>query len=98
LKLFLILVGLCGPFLLWIAIFSATKLSVFDLHSMLRVVKVLRWLSYATGAMLWLCHYSPLHLSWGYGWAAVMFSLGLSFPEFWLKSCLLNTQTSVVPR
>lgn len=88
-KLFVILVGLCGPFLVWIAIILAERWGAHNLHSMLRGVKVWRRITWAIGVMLCLCHFTPLHLGWGYAWAAVMFSLGLSFAEFWLKSRLM---------
>jgi hypothetical protein len=83
-------VDIIGPFAIWMGIRAAAKRNIFKLHSMFRVLRVWRWLSWTVAVLLWLACFLPLHLQWFYGGCASTFSLGLSFPEYWLKKQLIE--------
>jgi hypothetical protein len=87
-------VGLIGPFAIWIGIRAAAKRNIFQPHSMFRVLRVWRWLSWTAAVLLWLACLPPLHLHWFYGGCASTFSLGLSFPEYWLKKQARSTEAT----
>jgi len=56
---------------------------------------VWRWLSWTAAVLLWLACLPPLHLHSFYGLSASTFSLGLLFPEQWLKKQLRSTGATI---
>lgn len=88
-----ILAWTLAPFLIWAAIYLAARQNIFTRDSMFRVLRVWRWIAWTVAVGLWLFFLLPPHIHWQYGACANMFSLGLSFPESWLKARL-----SVTPR
>jgi hypothetical protein len=84
---FMLVVGLLGPFAVWAGIYLAVKYNRFTLQSMLRVMRVWRWISWSTGALL-LLGTLILNLPLAYGLSITTFSIGLSFPQSWLKQRL----------
>jgi hypothetical protein len=84
-------VGILGPFAIWAGVFVAAQQSLFTPDSMLSALRAWRWIAWVAALSLGLLFFAPLHLHWVYAGCASSFSLGLSFPEFWLKSRLCAT-------
>jgi hypothetical protein len=85
-RLWLFLAGALGPFPIWVAIYLAARQNTFTLDSMFRILRVWRWITWIAGVVLWLLFLLPPHIRWQYGACVSTFSLGLSFPESWLKA------------
>lgn len=96
LRIVLLFVGMLGPFAIWAGIYLASKLSIFTVDSMFRALRVWRWITWIAGILLWLSCLPPLRLHWFYGASATWFSLGLSFPDSWLKK-RLNSPDATTP-
>jgi hypothetical protein len=81
-------VGILGPFVIWAVVYAATERNAFTVDSMLRVLRILRWVTWIAAGLLWVSCLPPFHLLWFYGASISTFSVGLSFPEGWLKGRL----------
>jgi hypothetical protein len=81
-KLFAEIVGILGPSVVWFGIWFAAQRKMVKPHSVLGILRACRWIAWiAAGVLLFL----SIHLDRTY-WAAIfLFSLGLSFPESWLR-------------
>jgi hypothetical protein len=89
-------VGMLGPFAIWAGIYVAANLNIFTSGSMFRALRVWRWITWIAGILLWLSCLPPFRLHWLYGACASMFSIGLSFPDSWLKR-RLNAPDEATP-
>jgi hypothetical protein len=94
------LVGTVCPFAIWIGIYIATERDILAPHSMFRVIRAWRWISYVAAALLWAC-WLVFHLKsrwlWLYGASISTFSIGLSFPERWLKARISSSDLTFTP-
>jgi hypothetical protein len=84
-----------APFFLGFALKAAARRWVLDLRPIYPLIKALRWTAWISGAVLWVIHLTgPLFRGeWAYGMALIAFSIGLSFPERWLKERLAQTES-----
>jgi hypothetical protein len=92
-RLWILAAGTLGPFPIWAAICVAARRNIFTPDSMYRVLRFWRWFTWAFAVLLLsLGVLLPPHTHWEYGVCASTFSLGLSFPESWLKRRLSSPQ------
>lgn len=80
-----LLVDVVGPLATWASVYIAMTQNIFELRSMLRVLKLWRWLSWISAMLLWIAAFAPLKVPWPYGTMVLTFSIGLAIPENWLK-------------
>ena len=84
-----------APFVIWLALYAAARRS-FRLRPLVPWMRTLRWIAYGSGVALGLAHFTSAHFSHDFTYAAAVltFSIGLSFPESWLKGRFPLTETS----
>ena len=80
----LFVVGILGPFVIWAGACVAVKQEISKPDSLLRALRVGRWIAWLGAILLWLSFIKQPHW-WVYAGCATTFSIGLSFPEQWLK-------------
>lgn len=92
-------VGILCPFVIWIGIHMAMQQDIFTPRSIFRVIRVSRWISYTSAILLWAC-WLLLQLKWLWLYALSIseFSIGLSFPEHWLKRRLNSSDLTITPK
>ena len=76
---------LVAPFVVWGALRLAARNPKRDLRPLLPWLKGFRWLAWSCGLLPYGAYFLGDHIPWAYAAAAVTFSIGLSFPERWLK-------------
>ncbi len=82
---------LLAPFAIWAGVYAALRQGQFTPESMFRVLRAWRWIAWIAAVLLALSSLPPFHLlPWLYFAGASTFSLGLSFPEAWLKKRLTS--------
>ena len=91
------LVGTVAPFAIWMGIYIALHQNIFTPHSMFRVMRMWRWISWSAAVSLGACSF-VFHINWLYCMSASMFSLGLLFPERWLKAQLSSFDLTIAPK
>jgi uncharacterized protein involved in cysteine biosynthesis len=74
-----------APFVVWLLLYLASHWWSADLRPASSWLRVLRWLTWIAGLALMLVSLAPNHLLFSYGAAISSFSMGLSFPEDWVK-------------
>ena len=74
-----------SSFLVWSALYAVNRWWFADLAFVLPWVRALRWITYFSGGVLGLVELALGHMPI-YGFGIQMFSLGLQFPERWLKN------------
>ena len=72
------------PFLVWLALYAASRAFSVGLRPILPLMRVLRWVAWGAGVVLCLAHLTLNRFPF-YGMACLSLSLGLSFPETWVK-------------
>ncbi len=87
-----IAIPIFGPFLIWGPIYAAVRRSPTRIDSLLKLIRVFRWVGYLAGVVLslfWFVGtYADTHTGlrlWSF-FGFFTFQLGLAFPESWLKS------------
>jgi hypothetical protein len=85
-----------APFVIWAALYGAERWWSFGLRQVVPWIRTLRWIAYGSGVALGVAHFASAHFSHDltYATAVLTFSLGLSFPENWLKHKVLPTGIS----
>ena len=76
---------LAAPFLIWLALYAAARAFSVGLRPILPLMRVLRWVAWGGGLVLCLASLALNHFPSSYGMASLSLSLGLSFPETWVK-------------
>jgi hypothetical protein len=79
-----------APFVVWGALSVVMRKWSLDPRSLLRWFRGFRWVVWSCGLLLWVGYGVSFfmgrpHFPWVYAGAVVTFSVGLSFPERWLK-------------
>jgi hypothetical protein len=90
----IVLIIQAAPFLFWLILYFANPQSRIELETQIARVKRLRWISYIAGAafgLFWLLDQLPNHY-WVFGSSVISASLGLVFPDLWLKNRLVRTE------
>jgi hypothetical protein len=74
-----------APFVLWGVLYVAVRKWSLDLRPLIPRFRVFRWVAWSCGLLLYVGYFLGAHYPWGFPIAVVTFSIGLSFPESWLK-------------
>jgi hypothetical protein len=77
-----------APFFLWLALYFATRSWLLDYRFLARWIRVFRWITWSSGLVLLLLNFGGIghgHIHSPYPMALISFSIGLSFPQEWLK-------------
>jgi len=84
-----------APFVIWLALYVAARWWSFGLQPLVPWMRTFRWITYGSGIALGLAHFTSAHFYHDFTCAAAVltFSIGLSFPENWLKSQCPGTAT-----
>jgi hypothetical protein len=72
------------PFIVWLALYIAARWWSINLRPVLPWLNILRWVGWGLGVALSLI-YLGLDRFPAYGGAMITFSIGLSFPQGWVK-------------
>ena len=79
-----------APFFLWLALYFAAGSWPLDYRFLIRWIRVLRWITWSSGLVLLLLNFGGIgHIHSPYPMALISFSIGLSFPQEWLKRRIL---------
>ena len=81
---------LISPFVLWATLSAAARREKSIPRFILPLLRALRWFGWISGAVILIVgglDFYGFH-GWPYGIALVTFSIGLSFPESWVKQRL----------
>jgi len=84
-KIVISAVVLAAPFLVWLALYAAARAFSVDLRPILPLMRVLRWVAWGGGLALCLAYLAHNDFPSSYGMASLSLSIGLSFPETWIK-------------
>jgi hypothetical protein len=74
-----------APFIFWGALYVAVRKWSLDLQSLAPRLKGFRWVVWSCGLLLYIGYFAGGHFPWVYPISVVTFSIGLDFPERWLK-------------
>ena len=74
-----------APFIVWGALYVAVRKWSLDLQSLVTWLRGFRWVVWSCGLLLFIGYFAAGHFPWVYAISVVTFSIGLSFPERWLK-------------
>ena len=74
-----------APFIVWGALYVAVRKWSLDLRSLLPWLRGFRWVVWSCGLLLYIGYFAGGQFPWVYAISVVSFSIGLSFPERWLK-------------
>jgi len=73
------------PFLVWLALYVAARWWAVNLRPVLPWLNILRYVGWGFGVALLTLSLARDHFPMFYGLAMTIFSLGLSFPQSWVK-------------
>ena len=73
------------PFIVWLALYVAARWWSFDLRPVLPWLNMLRWVGWGLAIALLILSLARDHFPMVYGQAMTSFSLGLAFPQSWVK-------------
>jgi hypothetical protein len=73
------------PLIIWLALYLAARQSSLSLRPVLPWLRILRWLGWGLGLVLFLMHLDRDTFPVAYGIAMFTFSTGLALPEGWVK-------------
>jgi len=74
-----------APFIVWAALYVAVSKWSLDLQSLVPWFRGFRWVVWSCGLFLFIGYFAGGHFRWVYPSAVATFSVGLVFPEKWLK-------------
>jgi hypothetical protein len=87
-----------SPFFFWLVLYLANPQSQIELRTQIARVKLLRWISYIGGIVFFLfclIDHQPTRY-WFFGSGVLTASIGLVFPDNWLKNRLARSQISEI--
>lgn len=73
-----------GPFIVWLGLYIGAK-SDLQLRPTLALIRVVRWIGWILAVALFVVHLVNEDFHSAYSIALFTFSIGLSFPEQWVK-------------
>lgn len=73
------------PFIVWLALYVAARWWSINLRPVLPWLNILRWVGWGFAITLLTLSLARDHFPMVYGQAMALFSLGLSFPQSWVK-------------
>jgi hypothetical protein len=74
-----------APFIVWGALSVVMRKWSLDPRSLMPWLRGFRWVVWSCGIVLWVGYLVRPHFPWVYPCAVGTFSVGLIFPEKWLK-------------
>jgi hypothetical protein len=74
-----------APFVVWGALYVAVRKWSLDLQSLVPWLRGFRWVVWSCGLLLYIGYFVGGHFPWVYPASVATFSVGLVFPEKWLK-------------
>jgi hypothetical protein len=77
-----------APFIVWGALYVSVRKWSLDLQSVARWLRGFRWVGWSCGLLPYIGYFAGGHFPWVYPSAVATFSVGLYFPEKWLKGQL----------
>jgi hypothetical protein len=82
-----VIFGIAGPFVVWGVLYVAVRRMPSHLRLLMKRLRVLRWITWCLAIAFWLFTFVSASqlIRWSFGSAFLTFSIGLSFPQNWLK-------------
>ena len=78
-----------APFIVWGALYVAVRKWSLDLQSLVPWLRGFRWVVWSCGLLFYIGYFAGGHFPRVYAGAVATFSIGLYFPEKWLKEQLV---------
>ncbi len=75
---------IASPFVLWFALYATARWTSYSLRPTLRWIRLVRWASWFAGLVAFIIPMFYDRFASIYGTPAILFSLGLRFPEKWV--------------